>query len=206
MLRNRALLCALDLASMPALAVRARQQPLPDDVLDVIRIAAGCKETLDEAVKFSGKDPHFVKTAAELYVQQILLFSTADSYRILGVRSGVSREEMRTHMRWLMTWLHPDRAKANWQTVFASRVLAAWREVGNAPLEAAPPASAPRRQKTLLPRYVPLVRHPLHVRRRRQLWKLLPVLLAIIVVCVLIAPSAWVEAWARQFAQAALFD
>ena len=72
MSRNRALLCALDLASMPALAVRARQQPLPDDVLDVIRIAAGCKETLDEAVKFSGKDPHFVKTAAELYVQQIL--------------------------------------------------------------------------------------------------------------------------------------
>ncbi len=206
MLRNRALLCALDLAAMPSLAAQARQQPLPDGVLDVIRIAAGCKETLDEAVKLSRRDPAFVKTAAELYVQQILLFSTADSYRILGVRSGATREEMRIHMRWLMTWLHPDHAKANWQTVFASRVVAAWREVGSAPLTVAPPTNAPRRQKALLPHPVPWVRRPLHARRRRQLWKLLPALLVIIVVFVLIAPSDWVEARVRQFAQTVRFN
>ena len=72
MLRNRALLCAFDLASVPSLAAQARQQPLPDGVLDVIRIAAGCEETLDEAVKLSRRDPAFIKSAAELYVQQIL--------------------------------------------------------------------------------------------------------------------------------------
>ena len=206
MLRNRALLSAFDLASMPSLAAQARQQPLPDGVLDVIRIAAGCKETLDEAVKLSRRDPIFVKTAAELYVQQILLFSTADSYRILGVRSGATREEMRCHMRWLMTWLHPDHAKANWQTVFASRVLAAWRDVGSAPLTVPPPMSAPRRQKALLPHAVPWVRRPLHERSRGQLWKLLPALLAIIVVFVLFAPSNWVEARVRQFAQTVRFN
>ena len=204
MLRNRALLCALEIASMPTLVAQARQQPLPDDVLDVIRIAAGCKETLDEAVKLSGRDPRFVKAAAELYVQQILLFSTADSYRILGVRSGVTREEMRTHMRWLMTWLHPDRAKANWQTVFASRVLAAWREAGNAPLAPRPPATPPTRRTALLPYHARWVQRPLHVRRRRRSWKLLPALLAIIVVFVLIAPSGWIEIGARRLAQAAL--
>jgi len=153
----RALWSALDLAAMPTLAQQARHQPLPDGVLDVIRIAAGCDETLRDAVALSGRDPAFVKAAAEFYVQQVLLFSTAESHRVLGVRVGASREEMRQHMRWLMIWLHPDRAEADaWRSAFAHRVLAAWREVERSDSALPPrPASihaAPRRLPAAKPR------------------------------------------------------
>lgn len=195
MLRNRALLVALDLASMPALATQARQQPVPDGVLDVIRIAAGCKETLEEAATQSGKEPRFVKAAAEFYIQQVLLFSTADNYRILGVRSGAPREQMRTHMRWLMTWLHPDRAQADWQTVFARRVLAAWREAGSAPAAANSLPAAQKKWPSRPPHRVPWVPRPIETRRGKILKPSLA-LAAIIVAIALITPSGLVEAWA----------
>lgn len=193
MLRNRALLWALDLASMPALATLAREQPLPDGVIDVIRIAAGCDVTLEDAARQSGKDLQFIKAAAEFYVQQILLFSTADSHRILGVRPGASREEMRTHMRWLMIWLHPDHAHADWQTVFARRVLEAWRDVRSAPVTVQAPAIA-RGPPTAAPRYIPWVRLPIEAPRRRlSIYSLLLLIITIIVVALALR-SGLVEA------------
>ena len=128
---SRAVLCCLHIATKPGNAATMRDRPLPDGVLDVIRIAAGCKETLDEAVRLSRMEPDFVRAAAEFYLLQILLFPAADNYRVLGVRPGASRAEMRKHMRWLMKWLHPDRAPADWRSTFAHRVLEAWREAGN---------------------------------------------------------------------------
>ncbi len=145
--RHRALLSALDLAAAPRLARLARRQPLPDGVLEVIRIAAGCEETLRAAAQFSGRDPAFIKAAAELYAQRILLFSSADSHRVLGVRAGAGRDEMRLHMRWLMTWLHPDHRGASWQAAYAARVIEAWGELGRAtppPLEGAGFADTPQ--------------------------------------------------------------
>jgi len=134
---GRALPIALDLAAAPALAAGARTQPLPDGVIDVIRIAAGCEDTLAEAARATDCDPAFIKAAAEFYIKQILLHSGSDSRRILGVSPKAGREEMRNHMRWLMLWLHPDHAKSDWQAAFAQRVIAAWRDVGGG---AAPPA------------------------------------------------------------------
>ena len=50
---------------------------------------------------------------------------------MLGVAPGASRSEMREHMRWLMHWLHPDSNPDEWESVFAERVLQAWREAGS---------------------------------------------------------------------------
>lgn len=182
---------------MPALAAQARQQPLPDGILDVIRIAAGCKETLEEAARQSGKEPRFINVAAEFYVQQVLLFPTADSHRVLGVRPGAPREEMRTHMRWLMTWLHPDRARADWQTVFARRVLAAWREAGSRSSAANPLTPTQGGRPPPSSRRIPWVPHPIEIRRRKVL-KPSFALAAIIVAFALIAPSGLIQAGAAR--------
>jgi len=153
---------------MPSVAAQARRQPLPEDVLEVIRIAAGCDEALQEAVRFSGREGTYVKAAAEFYLQQILLFSTADSYRVLGVRADAERDEIRRHLRWLMIWLHPDRAKESWQTAFAARVLEAWRDVGRA---APGPAARENTRRTALPPESPRStsgRRPLLLRRHGE--------------------------------------
>jgi hypothetical protein len=75
-------------------------------------------------------------------VQNVLLFNGAPPHRILGVNPGASREDMRTHMRLLMLWLHPDVAGADaWRTAFAPRVISAWRDVSGGAVDATRPAA-----------------------------------------------------------------
>ncbi|WP_157096275.1 hypothetical protein [Methylosinus sp. R-45379] len=198
--RSRALQCALALASIPPMAARARELPLPDDVLEVIRIAAGCEETLEEAARRSGKDKSYVKAAAEFYVQQILFFPTADSHRILGVSPGASRADMRKHMRWLMIWLHPDHAHAEWKTVFARRVLAAWREAQESPDRRKIQASARRVAPPM--RHIPWVPRPIERRPSRLLMPSLFLIAVAIIVIAILVPSSFVEAetsWLATF-------
>jgi len=180
------------------MASRVREQPLPDDVLEVIRIAAGSEEPLAEAVRHLGKDKGYVKAAAELYVQQILFFPAADSYRILGVRPGASRDDMRKHMRWLMIWLHPDHAHAEWKTVFARRVLAAWRDVQSRPEPFTTPAIARRAPPPV--RRIPWVPRPIERRRRKFLIPALFLLAIAIIVIAIAVPSSFVEAQTSWFA------
>jgi hypothetical protein len=66
--------------------------------------------------------------AARFYLQQLLFRADADCYRILGLEPGASRATARTHMRWLLQWLHPDR-NSGLDAVYAERVLKAWREI-----------------------------------------------------------------------------
>ena len=127
---RQALDLALDLARMPTLANAMRAGPLPPDTLVVIRIAAGCSRTSGEAVKATGLKSSTIREACLLYLQEILLASNSDSHRVLGVQPGASRNVMREHMRWLLKWLHPDGNQNDWESVFAERVIKAWREVG----------------------------------------------------------------------------
>ena len=124
---------ALDLARMPALARRSAVPPLPPNVVELMRIAAGSPEDCRAAVAQTGESRHVVIESARFYLQQVLLRPDADCYRILGVQPGTSRATAREHMRWLLEWLHPDRNNNNnsWDTVYAERVLKAWREVSN---------------------------------------------------------------------------
>jgi hypothetical protein len=172
---RRALDFALELARAPTLANAMRAQALPPDTLVVIRIAAGCRDTLRAAAELTGAAPPQIVEAATLYLQQILFAPGADARRVLGVLPGASRGEMREHMRWLMRWLHPDRNPDEWESVFAERVLRAWREAGAR--DSAPPASenahgtsvpaVPRRRsRRIRHRWVAV---PLETERRRRL-------------------------------------
>ena len=124
---------ALDLARMPALARRPVVPPLPPNIIELMRIAAANPEACRDAVAQTGESRHVVIEAARFYLQQVLFRPDADSYRILGIEPAASRATARDHMRWLLEWLHPDRNTNNngWDSIYAERVLKAWREVSN---------------------------------------------------------------------------
>ena len=93
-----------------------------------IRIAAGCAETCWEAVQETQLGPDKLRESAQTYLQVVLFSDSGDCFRVLGVRPGASKSQMREHMRWLLQWLHPDRNASDWESVYAERVIGAWRE------------------------------------------------------------------------------
>jgi hypothetical protein len=119
---------ALDLARMPALAHSIEAPPIPADVFEVMRIAAGAPEACQLASRATGQPAAVLIESARFYLQQVLLRPDADSYRVLGLRPGASRELARQHMRCLLQWLHPD-VNRDWDSAYAQRVLTAWREL-----------------------------------------------------------------------------
>src|SRR5215467_4383130 len=125
---------AVDLARMPALARAPGVPALPPNIVELMRVAAACPEACEAAVANTGESVPVVIEAARFYLQQVLFRPDADCYRILGIQPTASRATARNHMRWLLEWLHPDRNTNNnsWDTVYAERVLSAWREVSAA--------------------------------------------------------------------------
>lgn len=123
-----ALETALALYQSPSLAAATRLRPVPDDVFEVIRIAAGESEAIDAAVARSGCPATVVGEASQLYLKHVLFDPDADHYRVLGVGADADEERMREHRRWLLKWLHPDRAD-EWDAVYAARVQQAWQQL-----------------------------------------------------------------------------
>ena len=125
---------ALDLARMPTLARTSGLPAIPRNIIELMRIAAASPEACQAAVAKTGQPTQVVVEAARFYLQQMLFRPEADCYRILGLEPNASRATAREHMRWLLEWLHPDRNTNNnsWDTVYAERVLKAWREVSAA--------------------------------------------------------------------------
>jgi hypothetical protein len=162
---------ALELARTPTLAEAMRAHPLPPDTLVVIRIAAECVETSEVAARRVGVRQTALRQACIFYVQQILLASDSDCFRVLGVAPGAPRKQMREHLRWLMKWLHPDGNQDQWESVYAERVLRAWREAGSGDMPTVPAVSRPLVQRRpLAKRTRPVqrwVRVPLEAEARR---------------------------------------
>src|SRR5262245_52621727 len=122
---------ALDLSRMPALARSPVLPPIPPDIIELMRIAAASPEACEAAVAKTGEPTAVVIEAARFYLQHTLFRPEADCYRILGIEPNTSRETARSHMRWLLQWLHPDRNHSGWDAVYAERVLKAWRELSS---------------------------------------------------------------------------
>jgi len=128
MLGPRGIDLALDLARMPALAKTLEKPALPADIFDVMQIAAGSPEACQWAAQETGQPAGVLVDAARFYLQQVLLRPNADPYRVLGLPPGASREVARRHLGCLLQWLHPD-VNTDWDSVYAERVLKAWREI-----------------------------------------------------------------------------
>ena len=73
-----------------------------------------------------------MRAAATFYIEQILLFSDADSYRVLGASAETSSKDLRRNMALLMRWLHPDSRATDDRAIFAHRVSTAWESLKSA--------------------------------------------------------------------------
>jgi hypothetical protein len=128
MARRHVIESALDFARMPALARSSITPPIPADIVEIMRIAAASPKACQDACKATGESASALIEAARFYLQQHLFRPDADAHRILGLQPGASRATARTHMRWLLQWLHPDR-NDGLEAVYAERVVKAWREL-----------------------------------------------------------------------------
>ena len=124
-----ALKLAIDLVHFPSQVRSLRSAPLPDDVLILLRIVAGDEEATSEAAALTGRSRDTVREAAAFFVEQILLFPGADSYRVLGARPDATYGELRRNMALLLRWLHPDRDCQGERAIFAARVTRAWSDL-----------------------------------------------------------------------------
>jgi len=123
---------ALALQRAPFLRQTLRTRPLPDDIGGLIQIASGSPALLAEAARSSGETEPHVLEAVRFMLQEALFFPDADAYRVLGVEPDAPASRIREHYRWLQRWLHPDRRDGEWETIFATRVNAAWGQLRTA--------------------------------------------------------------------------
>ncbi|MFY2763008.1 DnaJ domain-containing protein [Arenimonas sp. MALMAid1274] len=146
--RGHALEQALAYYRAPALLSMAAQRPLPEDVLDLLRLAAGDDVLAEQQAEASGETAGVVVDAAVFFVQQVLFAPGADSHRVLGVNADAPEARIKEHYRWLVRWLHPDRNQDDWDNVYAERVNRAWQDLrrrgAGSGVSAAVPAVVPR--------------------------------------------------------------
>jgi len=187
--RNHALSVALDLIRMPTQVRIMRSAPLPPGVLLLLRLAASETGAECEAEEINKRSSSANRDAAIFFIEQVLLATNSDAYRVLGLDRRASSAELRRHMAYLLKWLHPDVSGDPHKARLAQRVLMAWNEVksaermpteagdhalraGSRPLDAASrPLSRSRpesRHKTAA--YAPSAR--LARRLRRRVWPL----------------------------------
>jgi len=129
MSRPAALQVALALAEMPALVHSQRRQTLPADMTLLLQIASGDPDAVRRACVLTHRSAASVKDAAGFFIEQILFDKDADSYRVLGATPDATAGDLRRHMALLVKWLHPDTARANGRSLYATRVTEAWETV-----------------------------------------------------------------------------
>lgn len=121
---------ALALQRAPGERFRLRERPLPPGIVHAIEAAADSPAIVKAAAGELGESEGTLVEAARFYLEQVLFADPhADAYRVLGLSSDATPEDIRTHHRWLQRWLHPDRAQAGDASVFATRVNQAFSQL-----------------------------------------------------------------------------
>ena len=124
-----ALTVALDLIHFPSQVRVIKSAPLPDGVLILLRIAAGDEEATSQACLSRARSRETIREAAAFFIEQVLLYPNADSYRVLGASPEASYAELRRNVALLLRWLHPDFDPRGERSVFAGRVTRAWNDL-----------------------------------------------------------------------------
>ena len=120
---------AIDLMHFPSQVRSVRSAALPDDVVILLRIAAGDEEATRGAGESIDRPEAVVREAAAFFIEQALLHPGADSYRVLGAKPETPYGELRHNMGLLLKWLHPDKDRQGERAVFATRVTRAWNDL-----------------------------------------------------------------------------
>ena len=114
---------------MPSRVRILRDSPLPDGVPMLLRIAAGDEVAEREAAASLDRPAQVVRDASVFYIEQLLLYPEADSYRVLGADPKAPTAELRQNMAHLIRWLHPDKNPMEERAVFVNRVNRAWDDL-----------------------------------------------------------------------------
>jgi hypothetical protein len=125
----QALRAAIDLLRIPSQVRALRAAPLPPGILLLLRLAAAESDAEHEAQKINKHAPEANRAAAIFFIEQVLLASNSDAYRMLGLDKTASAAELRRHMAYLLKWLHPDLGNDPHKARLARRVLVAWNEI-----------------------------------------------------------------------------
>jgi hypothetical protein len=124
-----ALKAAIELFHVPAHVRDMRRDPLPAGIPLLLRLAAGEPEAAREAVERSGREPENCRSAAVFFIEQILLYPGADSYRTLGLDRNATATDLRRNRALLLKWLHPDLGFDSQRSALTRRVIEAWDQV-----------------------------------------------------------------------------
>ncbi len=111
----------------PSLVAELRERSLADEVILVLRVAAGDKAAIAQAQQRTSDSGEQLQEAAVFYLQQALFTPHANAYRVLGCREDAAQQRLRENYRWLIKWLHPDRNVDQWESVYADKVNIAWQ-------------------------------------------------------------------------------
>lgn len=128
-MESPALKAAIELSLMPSRVRALRDSPLPVGVSVLLRIAAGDESAEREAAASLDRPTQVVRAASAFYVEQMLLYPEADSYRVLGADPKAPTAELRQNMALLIRWLHPDQNPVEERTVYVNRVNRAWDDL-----------------------------------------------------------------------------
>ena len=124
-----ALKAAIELFYIASQVHAVRLSPLPKGTTLLLRLAADEAGAAPEAQDLSGRPADVCRQAAIFFIEQILLYSDADSYRVLGSDRSATPSELRNHMALLLKWLHPDVNRDRHTTLLARRVIRAWDQI-----------------------------------------------------------------------------
>lgn len=181
---GQALTLAVDLLRFPSKVRALRCAPLPPGILLLLRLAADEADARLEAGEMHKRAVAAHRDAAIFFIEQVLLASNSDSYRMLGLDKSAGNAELRRHMVYLLKWLHPDRHGDAHKAHLARRVLLAWNDIRAANRAASGRADAERESGSRsslrkrphiserASRNVLLAKVGFHGRPRRRLWPL----------------------------------
>lgn len=99
---------ALAMLSRPQLCRLVREASLPSGVTFLLKIASGDRDAICQAQTLTGTSEALLREAAGFFIEQILLYSKGDCYRVLGSSHAARGDELRLHMVLMLKWLHPD--------------------------------------------------------------------------------------------------
>ncbi|MEO9166961.1 MAG: J domain-containing protein [Aestuariivirga sp.] len=119
---NSAITDAINVFKQPARLHGLWKHGLPLDTLQVIKIAAGDADSMTAATKDRNIDEAELREAADFYLRQMFMQAGPSRHRLLGLAPQASLDELRIHRRWLLKWLHPDRAGSKWRAAYFKQI------------------------------------------------------------------------------------
>jgi len=125
---SSALRTAISLHLLPAQYPKIKQSPLPENVHVLLLIAVGDETEMQNAVQVTKHPKETIKQAAISFIENILLYPGADSYRVLGTNPDASSDALRRNMALMVRYLHPD-ISHNDNPALVTRVTTAWNDL-----------------------------------------------------------------------------